>query len=519
MQHLPYFKTGSQRHRMNALNRTDAEFCGKVPLHQTNLIQPHGYLLVIDKSDFTILQVSENVEDLLGKPANDVINTSLETYITDSDLKDVKNRFNYSGGEGIPFVFSFHSGERLAVIKFQESYFILEVDLEIRSLKKATSFIPIYQELKFVMAAIERADSINKACSIAIKELKRVSGFDKIMVYSFDEDWNGDVIAEVMEAGMDSYLGLKFPASDVPQQARALYLKMPYRLIPNIDYVPVKLYPVINPAVNGFTDLSDSNLRSVAGVHLEYLSNMKVKASMSTRIMENGKLWGLIACHNREPFYLSFEFCALFELVSNVLSAKLQSLNAQDSFKYKSGMQAKQLEIVEDVYKEADIFKALKKNEKNILSVLGAEGVSIILNRNQISYGRVPSQEEVNELVYWLQSKKVDKTYHQQGLSFEFEPALAYSDKASGLLVLPIQAEKGNYILAFRPEEKRKVNWGGNPNEAINFEPGGKKYHPRASFNIWQQNVDKKALPWQEQELEVAETFRNFVMDYALNKM
>src|SRR6476661_2332620 len=164
MQRLPYFKTGLQRHRMNALNRTDAEFCGKVPLHQTNLIQPHGYLLVIDIKEFTILQVSDNVEELLGKPAKDVINTSLENYITETDLRDVKHRFNYSGGEGIPFVFSFRSGERLAVIKFHESYFILEVDREIRSLQKSTSFIPIYQELKFIMAAIEKAGTINDAC-------------------------------------------------------------------------------------------------------------------------------------------------------------------------------------------------------------------------------------------------------------------------------------------------------------------------------------------------------------------
>ena len=504
---------------MLTIKQTEAEFCGKVPLHQTNLIQPHGYLLVIDTQNFTILQASDNVEELLEKPAKEVIGSPLQNYVSESDLLDVKHRFTYSGNEGIPFIFSFHSGERLAVIKFHESYFILEVDLEVRSFQKTTSFITVYQELKYIMAAIEKTTSVNEACLIAIQELKRVSGFDKIMVYSFDKEWNGDVIAEVMEEGMDSYLGLKFPASDIPQQARALYQKMPYRLIPNIDYTPVKLYPVINPKVNGFTDLSESNLRSVAGVHLEYLANMKVKASMSTRIMENGKLWGLMACHHRTAHYLSFELCSLFELVGNVLSSRIHSLGAQDVFQYKTGMQEKQVELLEDVYKESDIFKALDKNESSVLNLLSADGVVIILNGQMIAYGKVPGTEEVKELVYWLRSRNVNKTYHEQGLSFEFEPASSYSDKASGLLVLPIQAEKGNYILAFRPEKRRKVNWGGNPNEAINFEPGGKQYHPRASFKIWQENVDKKALPWQEPELEVAETFRNFVMDYALNKM
>src|SRR5439155_4932601 len=132
-----------------------------------------------------------------------------------------------------------------------------------------------------------------------------------VMIYQFDNNWNGTVIAEAMEAGMDSYLGLKFPASDIPKQAREMYRKNPYRFIPDVDYQPVRLYPVLNPVSGGFTDLTDSNLRSVAGVHLEYLRNMQVMASMSTRIVKEDQLWGLISCHHRTAKYLSYQMCSL----------------------------------------------------------------------------------------------------------------------------------------------------------------------------------------------------------------
>ncbi|WP_114941825.1 GAF domain-containing protein, partial [Mucilaginibacter endophyticus] len=159
------------------------------------------------------------------------------------------------------------------------------------------------------------------ASQAAVHELRRITGFDGIMMYRFDEDWNGTVIAEEKDAPeLEHYLGHTFPGSDVPRQARDLYLKNSYRLIPDRDFTPVRLYPVMNPVTNTFIDLSDCNLRGVAAVHLEYLKNMNVQASMSIRVIDNGKLWGLIACHHVRPHYLSFETGAVCEMLSSVIS-------------------------------------------------------------------------------------------------------------------------------------------------------------------------------------------------------
>lgn len=501
---------------MQVQSMNDAAFCGKVPLHQTNLIQPHGFLLVADK-DFRFIQVSENVQELFGREARQVINTSLQDFLPVPQANNIKQRLQHQVSGRLPFMFSLSTGKFLATIKTLPGLYIIEVFKGVISDEQEESFLRIYQDLKYVMAAIERAQTTEETCRIVIEELKKISGFDKIMIYRFDESWNGDVIAEINEEGMDNYLGLKFPASDIPAQARQLYKNSPYRFIPNVNYEPVKLYPVINPVTNAFTDLSDSNLRSVAGVHLEYLRNMKVVASMSTRILQNDKLWGLIACHHRTPKYLSFETSAVFELLSDIISNRITAMENKKVFDYKTRMQQLHTLIIEETYSAEDLGTGLEKNKTELLKLLSADGVAVIVNHKIDVFGKVPPKAQIEDLVIWLQSIKTNKLFHQPFLSSVYEPAKNFTGTGSGIVALPIQPDKGDFILAFRGEEVSKVNWGGNPSEAIQFESDGKKYHPRASFNKWQQEVHKHSIPWRPEELEVAESFRNFILEYKLN--
>jgi chemotaxis family two-component system sensor kinase Cph1 len=504
---------------MNQIINYEAEFCGKVPLNQTNMIQPHGVLLIVSSDQFQIIQVSENASEVLGLNYKEVISRSLPDLIPSSQGEKFKERFQQKFTGKLPFSFSFTSGDHLASIQSMDSFLIVEIEKEKRSPASNDSFLDMYQEMKYAMAAVEAAGTTEAACAVAIEELKRISGFDKIMVYRFDEEWNGDVIAEVKQDGMESYFGLKFPASDIPRQARELYRKMPYRLIPNVDYEPVKLYPVINPVTNAFTDLSNSELRSVAGVHLEYLRNMGVVASMSTRILMDGALWGLIACHHRQPKYLSFELCSAFELLSNVISAKISSVQKQDVFSLKSKKQDLYTEILEDMYRRRDLSASFLNMQNEWLQLLGSKGVSLINEHRVNSVGEVPDESDIAELVLWLQARNFNRVYHNPSLSSSFEGSEKYAKIASGILALPIQPERGSYILAFRPEVLQQVNWGGNPNEAVQFEPGGKQYHPRNSFSQWQQVVKGTSIPWKTEEIEIAESFRNLVVEYTLSKV
>jgi light-regulated signal transduction histidine kinase (bacteriophytochrome) len=497
----------------------DAEFCGRVPLNQTNMIQPHGILLVIDRESFKVLQVSENAALLTGIPFTDLPGLPLEQLIGQELVKRIREQVTSQIEGKIPYQFRFIPGPSglpfTGLLQVRDDYMLMEVEKP--ETKENISFLDQFQELKYLMTAIESAVSVQEACAIAAHELKKVSGFDKVMIYRFDESWNGEVIAEVKEEAIESYLGLKFPSTDIPRQARDLYKRSPYRLIPNINYEGVRLYPVLNPKSGAFTDLSDTNLRSVAPVHLEYLKNMKVEASMSTRIIKEDQLWGLIACHHRTPNYLSYELCAVFELVSNVISFKIQSASNQDLLQFRIERQRTQSALMEAVYRQNDLVGGLLENGDDLLSVLTADGVAIVMDRQINCYGKVPDQSALEDLVYWLQADKGNRLLHHSSLSEVYDPAEAYVTIACGLLALPVQPEKGNFILAFRSEALQKVNWGGNPNEAIRFEADGKNYHPRNSFKLWQETVSKRSMPWMPEEISAAERLRNFVVEYVLN--
>ena len=500
-------------------NNYEAEFCGRVPLHQTNLIQPHGVLLIIDRKDFRILQASENAIDIFNAEAKELISQSLLRFIPQEQGEKLKERFEKKLEGKLPFNFTFPRGQHLALIQPAEYYFIVEIDRENRSQDASESFLSIYEDLKFAMTAVEGTGSVEETCRVAASELKRISGFDKIMIYQFDEEWNGDVIAEIKEEGMDSYLGLKFPASDIPKQARELYRRTTYRLIPNIHYEAVRLYPVLNPLTNAFTDLSNTNLRSVAAVHLEYLGNMNVVASMSTRILVDGRLWGLIACHHRTAKYLSYELCSVFELLSTVISARITLVKNIDVFNFKESRRALHSQMVQEFYRQDNLQLSFARHGDDLLQLLSAEGVSFVANGRIESFGKVPGNQQVEELVLWIRSAGIKTTTQYPALGSAFEPAFHYSQIASGVLVLPIQVETSSFILAFRPEAVQTVDWGGNPNDAVQFEPGGNHYHPRNSFRQWQQTVGQRSLPWKEEEIEVAEKLRGFIVEFVLNKI
>lgn len=492
---------------MNGIQNNNAEFCGRVPLNQTNLIQPHGVLLVVEKNTGHILQASENAEALLGKPVKEIVSSNLAAYLTAENAEKLAGLFS-SGFRGkLPFVLSLHTADHLAVVHPQERFFILEIEKGRREEGAGQSFISVYQRLKYAMEAIDGAETTETAAGVVAKELKALSGFDKVMVYRFDEGWNGDVIAEAAEPGMELYFGFKFPASDIPKQARDLYKKTPYRLIPTIDYSAVKLYPVLNPVSNTFTDLSDSNLRSVAGVHLEYLRNMQVNASMSTRILYNGGLWGLIACHHRTPMYLSYEMCSVFELLSGVITAKIGAVQARDKLAYASAKQATQTAFMQSVHaaqNEGDYAEHLPQ-------LLEADGIAVIHKKTIQTAGATPSPSQIEDILIWLQSKGIVKPVQEPALASVYEPAEAYAETASGLLALPVNPEKNFYVLAFRREAVKSIKWGGNPSEALQFESDGRKYHPRASFKIWQQEVKDSAQPWSEEVMETAEDVIRFL--------
>ena len=507
----------------NSRPNYDATFCGKLPLHQTNLIQPHGVMLLFTGPNWEIIQVSENIAAIIDEPISQLIGQSLQAYLTESSIDNLAQLLQTSFEDKLPLTLEWQgsAGNQplSSLIHRKHDYYVVEAQLASYVDSSTHSFADRYQQWKHAISAMERAASIKELCENAVVQIKQLSGFDKVMIYTFDEEWNGTVVAEALEEGMDRYLGLKFPASDIPKPARDMYKKNPSRIIPNRDYTPVRLYPVLNPLTHAFSDLTDADLRSVAAVHVEYLANMGVMASMSTRIIHEDRLWGLISCHHRTAKYLSYEMASVFELLSNVLSAKITSLVFRESFEAKAQLNQTYTQVVEEVYRQQSILSAFMAHDDIFRQLLSADGVALSRNGRLELSGLTPDRTEIESLIYWLQSSQTAKTYHQPALSQAFEEASSYSDKASGLLALPIQPERGHYILAFRAEVLRKVDWGGDPHMAVTFEKNNTVYHPRHSFSLYQETVRHMAIPWTEIEQGAAENLRNFLVEYTLNQL
>ncbi|RAV98711.1 GAF domain-containing protein [Pseudochryseolinea flava] len=491
----------------------DSDFCGSLPIHLTNLIQSYGLLLVIEPVNYTIVQASENTTVVFGSRAQDLVGNPIASFISEKSNADFLQRLTDGANTVIPMVWEVGQNNYVVLIHRKEKFLVIELELKAINENSNERFIDVYQEMKYAMSAIEATRTIEETCTLVARELKRISGFDKVMVYQFDEQWNGHVLAEAKESDMESYFGFTFPASDIPKPARDLYLRNSFRLIPDRNYTPVRLHPVINPITNSFIDLSDCNLRSVAAVHVEYLGNMGVTASMSTRILHHDALWGLIACHHKTPKYLSYAMTSMFEMMSSIISVKITSLQNQTLHASQSTLTAGYAELIEAIYKKEKLDSTML-SATGLMNLFECSGMTISRGGKFTSVGEVPAVGDLDELILWLHTRALKKVYTTDRLSQAYEYAKLFEDIASGLMVIPINAAIDEYVLLFRPEKVHVIQWGGNPEERIQFEQDQRTYHPRHSFKVWQQTVRGISLPWRAEQTAAAEALRSFIYEY-----
>jgi two-component system, chemotaxis family, sensor kinase Cph1 len=496
----------------------DSEFCGNLPIHLINVIQSYGALAVLDKETLNIIQISVNIDSVMGQEPEDVVNTRFSAYLSANDLEHFNKKARSEQADKTPFILSINGKEYWVILHRTPAYYLLEINFD-QDGTGSNSFIDVYQDLKGAIAAIEKCDSIIDAAIITARELKKASGFDKVMIYRFDEHWNGHVLAEEREPDMESYMNFTFPASDIPKAARDLYYKNSYRFIPDRNYKPVKLYPVINPQIHAFIDLSDCNIRGVSAVHIEYLKNMNVTASMSTRILSDDKLWGLIACHHKTPKAMSFKVCVIFELLSGIISSKINALTRNENLMLNNRLKDMYSAIVENIFRSRDMVGPVLSGSPEILQLFSAGGAVIAHRGERVTIGKTPPPQEIDDLLLWLNAKQISHAYTTDSLAREFDGAHQYRSVASGLLVIPINSQINEFILIFRPEVIQITDWGGDPEQRIVFEDDMKTYHPRFSFKLWREQISGVSLPWKDEELEVADQLQSFIQDhFAHNK-
>ncbi|XHR81412.1 MAG: ATP-binding protein [Gloeotrichia echinulata GP01] len=503
--------------------QVDLTTCDKEVINIPDSIQPHGVILVLKEPELTILQVSNNTYDFLGLNPEDLLNQPLSLLFDQDQINLLRNITN---DEDLQFInhleLSLPLGNNIvsfdSIMHRNDGGLIMELEHKLTD-DKNHGFFEFYNLLKRALSKLQGAANVIDLSQIVIKEVKKITGFDRVMLYRFNEDWNGTVIAEEKAECLTAYLGFHYPASDIPEPARRLYSQNLLRLIPNVNYESATIVPRNNPLTNESLDLSNSVLRSVSPCHIEYLDNMGVTASMSIAIMKNQKLWGLIACHHQSPKYISYEIRNACEFFGRMISVELVAKEDSEDSEYKIQLKSVVAKLVEYMSAEKNFVDGLINNQLNLLNLTNSQGAVIYFEGKYYTLGQTPSKLEIQHLIEWINKNVHQELFHTDGLSKIYPEAEKFSDLASGLMVFPISKSQRNYILWFRPEVIQTVNWGGNPNNPVEvMEDGSLHSSPRKSFNLWKETVKLQSLPWKTCEVNAALELRNAIISVVLRK-
>ncbi|WP_293150187.1 MULTISPECIES: ATP-binding protein [unclassified Microcoleus] len=499
----------------------DLTNCDREPIQIPGLIQPHGVLLVLQEPDLKIVQVSNNTLALLGKQPQDLLGKPLLNLLAPQQINAIRQCLSEDFEYVNPLDISLKAKTKLLLFDgiVHRCNTIIFLELEPKKKRQKTDFFNFYQRLKGTITKIQKAPTLLEMCEVVVKEVRKITGFDRVMVYQFDAAGAGRVIAEDRVETLTPYLGLHYPPSDIPQQARELYTLNWLRLIPDSSYEPVALVPPDNPLDSRPTDLSLSVLRSVSPVHLEYLKNMGVSASMSISLIQDQKLWGLIACHHSTPNYVPYSVRTMCEFVGQVMSIELANKKDREDLDYKMTLKSLQSKFVESLAQSKSFWDGLVQLNSNLLELVGATGVAVCAGEQVICIGETPAEAEIPALREWIKSQIQHNLFQTRSLSEIYPTAESFKSVASGLLALEISKVNQNYILWFRPEVIQTVNWGGNPNKPVEVTIDREmRLSPRKSFELWQQTVQGCSLPWKSCEIEVATELCSLIVGIILSQ-
>ncbi len=508
----------------------DLTNCDREPIHIPGSIQPHGLLLVLNEPQLEIIQVSNNTLELLDIHPRDILNKNLNEFLDSQQINSVRSCLSEDFETVNPLRISIDNQDKLlsfdGIIHRVEGGVILE--LEPTQSQDNVDFFKFYHLVKRSLPKIQSASTLQELCQIIVKDVRRITEFDRVMVYQLDSEGAGTVIAEDKIDSLPAYLGLHYPASDIPNQAKQLYTLNLLRLIPNANYQPVELIPAHNPATDQPLDLSLSVLRSVSPLHIEYLINMGVTASMSISLIRNKKLWGLIACHHHSVKYLTYEMRTACEFLGQIMALELAGKEDHEDLEYKIKVKSILSKFVESISQSDNLVNGLVNEPSNLLNLVSAKGAAVCVDGSWTLIGETPQLEDIEKLIEWVESRLNNNIFYTDALPKKYSTAEKFKQVASGLLALSISKIQKNCILWFRPEVIQTVNWGGNPNKPVEVEQDIAedssrlepvyRLSPRKSFELWQETVRSTSLPWKSCEIDGALEFRSAIIGIVLHK-
>ena len=465
----------------------DLSTCAREPIHIPGSIQPHGVLFAFSAADLTVTQVSANVERFIGRTAESVLGQPIERVLGEGVGQQVRGMVATHAIEQNPSYLRTLSLEGVdaplnALVHRNGDVIILE--LEPASSGDAASFQQLYPLVRTFVNRLTATRDVREICRQSAEEVRRITGFDRVLVYQFDKEWNGVVVGESRDDVVyGSFMDLRFPASDIPAQARELYRVNRLRLIVDAGYRPSPLVPTLDPRTGRALDLSFASLRSVSPIHVEYLQNMGLAASMSISILRGGELWGLISCHHKSPRTVPFEVRTACDFLGQMLSVHLEARERAAEYDHRMRLKEIHGKLLAYMAGEEHFAQGLVKHGKDLLALTGAAGAAVVFEGKRTLLGTTPTDEQVAGIIEWLARERGgEEQVCVDSLAAILPGAEAFKDTASGLLAIEISKLHSSYILWFRPEVIQTVTWGGDPRKPVEPEAGQVRLHPRKSF-------------------------------------
>ena len=496
----------------------DLTNCDREPIHIPGSIQPHGVLLVMTEPDLVVIQVSENVTDHIGMRVEDVLTRPLSALFHRSSVEAVRTALSGGSSEranairivasGKPFDAIVHRHEGAAILELEPALAVSVEDME-------------HHPLRQTLVRVQDVRTVRELAHIVVEEVKRVTAFDRVMFYRFNEVGDGSVDAESVAPGLEPYLGLHYPASDIPQQARRLYLENRLRIIADARAKPARIVPTLRPDTGAPLDLTFAVLRSVSPVHLEYMANMGLRASMSIALVVRDRLWGLISCANHSgPRPVAQYLRVACEFLGRLTSLQIGALEDREAAARRASSQAAASMLSETMRTQDDaadnVLEGLLARGLELLQLVDAEGVAVVKGAGEpVTAGRTPPPAVIQAIAKWLEDHT--SPFSTASLATHLPAAAAAKDVASGLLTFALPGQPLRRLLWFRPEIVRTVTWGGDPAKPVERDHS-MRLQPRASFAAWKEEVRLQSHPWTDGDLAAAEDLRRYALEIDLER-
>ncbi|GGH10539.1 ATP-binding protein [Mucilaginibacter phyllosphaerae] len=497
----------------------DLTNCDKEPIHIPGKIQSHGFLIVIGQ-DGAIHYHSENIKNFIPEIPENLIDkhiSSIESIIGKNEPPDFINKlitFGRTNGfeQTNPFNTDIQGKAFHLIISHSGDFYLLEFEPA-----KSDSVTDVHRMIGRSISEMLADKNLQSLLNNSAVQVKNVIGYDRVMVYRFAEDGHGEVIAEAKNAELTSWLGLHYPATDIPKQARELYKQNLTRLIANVHTEPSGILAAANNTQP--LDMTLSHLRAVSPVHIQYLKNMGVESSFSISLLYKKELWGLIACHSYSPRFIDYRSRESAKLIGQILSSALEfrqdEENQQQQERYKSAVD----QLSRLMLKDNNIEYALTGHAVTLMNAVDAAGAVLLFENNMIKLGVTPTDSQITSLTAWLKNNIADTFYYTSNLPSAYPEATLFRDVASGIMATVLSRELGEYVIWFKPEQLQTITWAGNPEKpAIVTNDGGMAHiSPRNSFEEWSQTVTGTSKSWTNEEVKSVVRLRSEIT-YAINQ-